>query len=111
MNKKERLNRIIARGKFSDHCHVIAGKATIERSDAGVFVNCEDGQAVMKHLLESKWIDGVEQWTQEHADIPIQGDLIRHGDVLLKKVSEGKYKYIQQTEYDPFDDIIRQVMD
>lgn len=112
MKKNEIENRIIARGEFSDHAHVLTGKATIERTVDGVFINCEDGAATMKHLLESKWKEGKEQWTGEHTDILITGEpWIRHGDVYLKKVSEGRYKYIHQTEYDPFEEIIRQVRD
>ena len=113
MKKQELVNRIIARGEFSDHCHVITGNATIERIGTDVFINCEDGEAVMRHLLESAWMEGVEKWTGEHADITIKSDadVIRHGDVLLKKVAERRYQYIQQIEYDPFEDIIRQVRD
>lgn len=112
MNQEVRKNRIIARGEFSDHCHVITGNATVERTDEGVFVNVEDSTAVLKHLLESKWVQGIESWTNEHADCAIEGkDLIRQGDVMLKKVGESRYKYIQQIEYDPFEDIIREVRD
>jgi len=112
MKKEERLNRIIARGEFSDHCHVIAGNATIERIGDDVFINVEDSTAVMRHLLESSWLEGVERWTVEHADIALDKDQdVRHGDVLLKRVAKGRYQYIQQIEYDPFDDIIRQVRD
>ena len=39
---------------------------------------------------------GKEVWTGEHADIP------------LKK---GIYKYVPQVEFDPYQDIIRQVRD
>ena len=96
MNLKERKNRIIARGEISDHCHVIVGNATIERTEDKVTVNVEDGGAYMKHLLESKWLEGVEQWTQEHADIYLE---------------PGEYEYIQQVEFDPFEKIIRRVVD
>lgn len=111
MKKEERLNRIIARGELTNHAHVICGEAEIERTEKGVFINCEDGKAVMKHLLETAWIEGEEKWTGEHADIEIRGDLIRHGDVMLKRVSEKRYQYIQQQEYDPFEKIIRAVKD
>jgi hypothetical protein len=112
MNKTQRLDRIIARGEFSDHAHVITGNVTIDRVGDKVFINCEDGAAVMRHLLESSWIAGIEQWTGEHADITIGGqDWIRHGDVMLKKIEAGRYQYIHQSEYDPFDQIIRNVRD
>lgn len=112
MKKEERVSLIIARGEHSNHCHVITGNATIERIGDDVFINAEDSTAVMRHLLESKWIEGVEAWTQEHEDITLDKEQdIRHGDVLLKHVSKGRYKYIQQIEFDPFDEIIRQVRD
>lgn len=111
LTKTERLNRIIARGEFSDHCHVVTGDCTIERVGNDVFINSEDGAATMRHLMESSYLEGQEKWTGEHIDIPLTGDTIRHGDVVLKKVAPGKYQYIQQIEYDPFDEIIRQVRD
>ena len=111
LSKEEKLNRIIARGEFSDHAHVVTGKCTIERNGDDVFINAEDGQATMRHLLESKYLAGKEQWTGEHEDIVLAGDTIRHGDVILKKVSKGRYQYIHQIEFDPFEDIIRKVRD
>ena len=96
METKERLNRIIARGEHSNHCHVVVGNATIEREDDKTIVNVEDGGAVMRHLLESDWMSGKEVWTEEHHDIELE---------------KGTYEFIQQTEYDPFEKIIRKVID
>lgn len=111
MKKEERLNRIIARGEFSNHSHIITGNCTIERIGEDIFINAEDGQAVMKHLLETDWLKGNEVWTKEHTDIPLTGVPVRHGDILLKPVSKGRYQFIQATEFDPFEKIIRQVRD
>lgn len=116
MNKlsiEELQARIIARGEFSDHCHVIVGPCTIERIDDKVYINAEDGQAVMKHLIESKYMTGEQVWTGEHKDITLTGTEVceRHGDVILKKVAPGRYEYIPQLEFDPFEDIIRRVRD
>lgn len=113
MNKKERLNRIIARGELSNHSHIIVGEAIVTKEDEKTIVEIPEGHtAQIKHLLESNWIAGSEAWTGEHTDINLDltGD-VRHGDVYLKKVSERKYEYIQQVEYDPFEDIIRDVID
>ena len=97
MNKQERQNRIIARGEHSNHSHVITGNATIERNENGeILVTANDNSCVLKHLLETEWIEGNEVWTKEHKDIP------------LKK---GTYKFIQQQEYNPFDKIIQKVKD
>lgn len=112
MNKEERASRIIARGEFSNHSHVITGNAMVERIGGETFINVEDSTAVMKHLLESDWLEGKETWTQEHADIQLgEHDIARHGDVILKKVGESRYQYIQEIEFDPFDEIIRKVTD
>lgn len=111
MKKEERQSRIIARGEHSNHCHVVVGNATIERIGEDTFINVEDS-TVMRHLLESDWLDGRETWTQEHEDIQIdKKPILRHGDVILKKVSKGRYKYIQEIEYNPFDDIIAKIKD
>ncbi len=96
MRSQERKNRIIARGEHSNHCHVIVGNAIIERKDDKVIINVEDGGAIMKHLLESDWVQGNEVWTKEHNDIELE---------------KGTYEFIQQTEYDSFEKVIRQVMD
>jgi hypothetical protein len=120
LQKKERTSRIIARGEFSNHCHVVTGE--------GVQVLNEDGETTimieesatdvkLRHLLESAWHFEQEQWTGEHQDINLLDPIIevgkgvRHGDVYLKKISSNTYKYIPQIEKDPFEDIIRQVKD
>lgn len=98
MNLQERKNRIIARGEHSNHSHVVIGqKVTIEKTEDKTFINVEDTEAYIKHILESSWInEEKEVWTGEHKDIKLQ---------------PGRYEYIQQLEYDPFENIIRQVRD
>ncbi len=96
MKKEDRTDRIIARGEISDHCHAIIGDATVTHENNEIMVEVH-GKATIKHILESQWVEeGVEVWTEEHEDI------------LL---SPGKYKYIPQIEYDPYEDAIRRVMD
>jgi len=103
MTKQERKNRIIARGEFSDHAHVIIGDAQIETKGSNTYVTIGDGGASIKHLLESAWLEGKEKWTNEHHDIDLTElpTQVRHGDVMLKKVGERKYEYIQQKVFDP----------
>lgn len=97
MNKQERQNRIIARGEVSNHSHVVTGEAKVTRNDKEeVIIEVGNEGAILKHILETEWMKGSEVWTKEHDDIP------------LKK---GVYKYVQQQEYDPFADIIRDVID
>ena len=110
MKKTERLTRIIARGEHSNHSHVITGEGV--KVENGIIEIPENVDAAIKHLLEASWLAGEEKWTGEHTDIALdnKGD-VRHGDVYLKKVGERKYQYVQQEEYDPFEKLIRKVID
>jgi hypothetical protein len=55
------------------------------------------GEAAIKHLLEEAFTkEGKEVWTGEHADIKLQ---------------PGLYKYVPQVEFDPYQEVIRQVQD
>ncbi len=103
MNLQERKSRIIARGEFSNHAHVITGDAEVETKGGNTYITIGDNGASIKHLLETAWLDGKEVWTKEHADIDLTKlpNQIRHGDIMLKKVEERKYQYIQQTVFDP----------
>jgi hypothetical protein len=90
-------NRIIARGETSDHCHVIAGNATIRNENGEILIDVhDDGGAIIKHVVESDWMKGISTWTKEHADISLE---------------KGTYKYIPQLEYDPYNEVIRRVVD
>lgn len=103
LTQQERKSRIIARGEFSDHAHVIVGDAQVETTGSGTYITIGDNGASIKHLIETAWLEGKEVWTKEHEDINLSDmpDLIRHGDIALKKVADKKYKYIQQTVFDP----------
>lgn len=97
MTKKELTNRIIARGEVSNHSHVIVGEVEITRnSDGRILIEVGNEGAILKHLLETEWMQGKEVWTQEHKDIPLE---------------KGTYEFVQQIEYDPYEDIIREVKD
>lgn len=111
MNDKK--SRIIARGEFSDHSHVITGDCEIYEKDGDVYVRAGKNCAI-KHLIESVFIEsGIEKWTGEHKDIDLSElpSQVRHGDVLLDRVNKNTYKYIQQVEYNPYEKAIRQVRD
>ncbi len=95
MNTNERKLRIIARGETSGHCHVIVGDAIV-RDEKGQILVTVTGKASIRHLLEDAWMNGVETWTQEHTDI---------------ELGKGDYKFIQQTEYDPYEETIRAARD
>lgn len=84
MTTQERTKRIIARGEFSNHCHVITGD--VEFDSQGRIIVGENSNAVMKHLLETDWLEGKETWTGEHTDI---------------KLKPGIYEYVPQQVFDP----------
>lgn len=97
LSKKERENRIIARGEFSGHSHVVTGNATVRNENGEIMIDVhEDGEAIIRHLMEDAWLKGSEVHTGEHADIPL---------------AKGTYKYIPQLEYHPYENVIRQVKD
>lgn len=103
MTQQERKSRVIARGEFSNHSHVITGDANVETKCGNTYITIGDGGASIKHLLETAWLDGEEKWTGEHSDIDLSElpNQVRHGDIMLEKVGERKYKYIQQQVFDP----------
>lgn len=97
MTSKERKLRIVARGEHSNHSHVITGECLIQEDKGTTYINvATDGAAVLRHLIESEWMSGTEVWTKEHNDIP------------LKK---GRYEYVPQVEYDPYEGAVRRVLD
>lgn len=114
MKKEERKNRIIARGEGSNHSHVVVGDATVTRNkDGEILIEVGKEGAVLKHILESSWMEGQEVFTGEHNEINLR-DLpsqVRQGDVMLELVKGRTYKYIPQVEFDPYDEVIRQVRD
>jgi hypothetical protein len=84
MTQQERQKRIIARGEFSNHCHVITGE--VEFDEQGRILVGENSNAVLKHLLEKDWMEGKEVWTGEHKDITLE---------------PGIYEYVPQQVFDP----------
>ena len=84
MNTQERQKRILARGEHSNHCHVVTGN--IEFDAQGRIIVSEDSNAVLKHLLETDWMEGKETWSGEHTDI---------------KLMPGTYEYVPQQVFDP----------
>lgn len=84
MKKEERKQRILARGEHSNHCHVVTGE--VQFDEQGRIIVGDDSNAVLKHLLETEWMEGRETWTGEHKDI---------------KLSPGVYEYVPQMVYDP----------
>jgi len=114
MKKQERINRIIAKGEFSNHSHVITENADVIRNNKGeIFVEVK-GECYIEHLLESVFVEtGQKEWTKEHHKIRIdeKHELIRQGDVLLKKAGDNLYVFVQQMAYDPLSKRIEKASD
>jgi len=94
MNQIERKARILAYGEHSGHCHVVTGDVTI--NSKGQIEVGEDSNAVLRHILETEWMQGKEVWTGEHKDI------------VLKP---GVYEYVPQQVYDPLTQRIEDARD
>lgn len=95
--KDQRQKRVIARGEFSNHSHIITGDCDIEVKDGVTIIKTRKNCAI-KHLLEREYVEeGIELWTTEHKDIPLKDN--------------QKYEYVQQIEYSPYDKLIQKVKD
>jgi hypothetical protein len=99
LGREQRLDRVIIRGEVSDHSHIVVGDATITRNDNGeIEISVGNEGATLRHLLESLFVEsGQEVWTKEHADIEL--------------TPNHTYSHVQQKEYDPYADTIREVRD
>lgn len=97
MKTQDRKIRVIAQGEVSGHAHIIIGNCKIVKNNESVIIKAGKNCAI-KHLLEKPFIEeGKEVWTKEHKDIPLK---------------EGEsYKYIQQIEYNPYEEVIKNVVD
>jgi hypothetical protein len=98
-NIKPREERILARGEFSDHSQVVYGEqARVHRSLEGeLYVDTRKGAAIIRHVLESRHKQGVQQWAGEHRTLMLPKGRI--------------YQVRQQREYDPYQQRNRQVID
>lgn len=103
MTNQERKSRIIARGEHSNHSNIIVGDAHVETKGGNTYITIGDDGASIRHLFETAWLAGKEKWTNEHLDIDLTEipEQVRHGDIMLKKIGERKYQYIQQMVFDP----------
>jgi hypothetical protein len=103
MKTQDRKSRIIARGEHSNHSHIITGDAIVRNERGEIIIEIGQEGVVLKHLLETDWLDGKEVWTKEHTDIDLSSlpNQVRHGDVMLERISDRTYKFIQQQVFDP----------
>jgi hypothetical protein len=94
--KEQRKNRVIAQGEVSGHSHIVVGEATITKKDGKTIIDVT-GPSAIKHLMEQPFVEeGLEVWTKEHADIPLQ---------------IGTYEYVPQREFNPYLQSYKRVVD
>lgn len=112
MNLAERKNRIIAKGEFSNHSHIITGEAEVRNENGEILIDVL-GEASIEHLLESAWLGGRKEWTKEHELISLTNlpKQIRQGDVMLELIGEKTYRFIQQQVFDPLTKRIESAQD
>lgn len=95
-NAKKVKHNIIARGEVSGHSHIAVGEVDVYELDGEIILDVH-GEAAIKHLIEEAFTkEGKQVWTEEHEDI---------------KLEKGIYKYVPQVEFDPYEEVIRQVRD
>lgn len=95
-------NFIIARGEHSNHSHIVC--PTVEGTPVSFFKDSKgelyftvDGDFTLEHLLETHYKQSkAKVWTEEHVPVAFPA---------------GTYKYIQQTEFHPYEDAIRAARD
>lgn len=85
----------VAFGEHSNHGHFITGEADVLTADEQTYVDVA-GNAKLEHLLINSFNQGSKVWTQEHKAIDLPA---------------GKYRVIQQVEYNPYEKAIEQVRD
>lgn len=112
LTKQERLSRIIARGEFSGHSHIITGDAVVRNEHGQILIDIE-GEASIEHLLEHSWIEGEKVHTKEHDAIRLteMPEQVRQGDIFLEKIANKTYRFVQQQVFDPLTKRIEQARD
>lgn len=91
MNKQERKQRILAVGETMNHCHVVTGD--VKFNSKGQIIVGENSNAVLRHLLQKDWMEGVETWTGEHNDIQLKPGIY---EPVLQEVFDPLTKRIER---------------
>ena len=94
-NAKKLSTKIIARGEASNHAHIITGNADLFELNSEIYIQVYS-TAILKHLVETEFLKGNEISANEHLDIPL---------------TSGIYQYVPQIEYDPYQKLVRKVID
>lgn len=101
--KQEKESRIVARGEWSDHSHVITGDAEIYQDDKGkMYVSVGKKGAKLQHTLESKLNFSTLSKEQDL-------EVADHG--IIELAPNTVFEVSIQNEYNPYSKLFEQVQD
>lgn len=89
---KKVKEQIIAHGETSNHCHRATDDVDVLETEEGEKFLSVSKTGKLEHVL----VSNPNTWTEEHQPINLPA---------------GKYRVIQQREYDPYEEAIRNVRD
>ena len=97
-------SRIIARGEFSDHAHVLVGEVTITKDADKHYVTVGPKGAILMHTMESKLPDDLKLFEKlQEAD---------HKPIPLPALGKDEvYEIWIQNEYNPYSKHLQQSRD
>jgi hypothetical protein len=94
-------NRIVAKGEFSDHSHVITGDAEIYEDNGRMYVSVGKKGAKLQHTLESKLPKSL-----------ISNDNLEIADhEIIELPANTNFEVVIQNEYNPYSKLFEQVRD
>ncbi len=93
-NTKKKKNTIVAVGESMNHAHAMFGEVDVLEKGEEVFLDVRE-ESELKHILLEAGI-ATDNWTKEHHPV---------------KLKPGKYKVVQQQQYDPYKKAAERVRD
>ena len=102
IKKEEKESRIVARGEWSDHSHVITGDAEIYEDNGRMFVSVGKNGAKLQHTLESKL---------NFDTLSNNEDLEVADHEIIELLPETVFEVVIQNEYNPYSKLFEQVRD
>lgn len=102
VEKNSKDSRIIARGEWSDHSHVVTGDAKIFESEGKLYIGVGENGAKLQHTFESKldFMTLSEERDMEVADHEI-----------IELPPNSCFEVNIQNEYNPYSKLFEQVKD
>lgn len=101
-NVKKIKNRVVARGEWSDHSHVITGDAEIyEDKNGKMYVSVGKKGAKLQHTLESRL----------PKNLTSNNDLQVADHKIIELEPNTVFKVSIQNEYNPYSKVFEQVRD